>query len=72
VVEYQVERLPLLPGGYTLSVAVHDWEGLHAYDHWHQAFPFVVEPGPTQEVYGLVWMPARWRFACGDVEQEVA
>jgi len=72
VVEYRVEKLPLLPGGYTLSVAVHDWEGLHAYDHWHQAFPFVVEPGQTQEVYGLVWMPARWRFVCGDVEQEVA
>lgn len=69
-VEYHVEQLPLLPGAYTLSVAVHDWEGLHAYDHWHQAFPLVVEPGVAKEVYGLVWMPARWRFVCGEVEQE--
>jgi lipopolysaccharide transport system ATP-binding protein len=69
-VEYQVERVPLLAGGYTLSVSVHDWEGLHAYDHWHQAFPFIVEPGQTREVYGLIWMPARWRFICGDVMKE--
>lgn len=72
VVEYRVESLPLLPGGYTLSVAVHDWEGLHAYDYHYQAFPFTVDPSPvTTEVYGLVWMPARWRFVCGGVECEV-
>jgi lipopolysaccharide transport system ATP-binding protein len=69
-VEYRVETVPLLPGGYTLSAAVHDWDGLHAYDHWHQAFPFLVMPGETQEVYGLVWMDARWRFACGGVIAE--
>jgi hypothetical protein len=71
VVEYQVEALPLLPGGYILSASVYDWEGLHAYDHWHQAFPFVVEPGRTNEIYGLVWMPSRWRFSCGSTELEV-
>jgi lipopolysaccharide transport system ATP-binding protein len=70
-VEYQVERIPLLPGGYTLSAAIYDWEGLQAYDHWHQAFPLVVEPGETKEVYGLIQMPARWRFASGDFEQEI-
>jgi lipopolysaccharide transport system ATP-binding protein len=70
VVEYQVEMTPLLPGGYVLSAAAYDWDGLHAYDHWHQAFPFTVTGGQTQEIYGLVWMDARWRFACGDVELE--
>jgi ABC-type polysaccharide/polyol phosphate transport system ATPase subunit len=69
-VEYRIERIPLLPGGYTLSAAIYNWEGLHAYDHWHQAFPFVIEPGETNEVYGLVQMPARWRFASGGVEVE--
>jgi len=73
VVEYRVESLPLLPGGYTLTVAVHDWEGLHVYDYRHQAFPFTVDPSPvTSEVYGLVWMPARWRLVCGGVEREVS
>jgi lipopolysaccharide transport system ATP-binding protein len=70
VVEYKVEMVPLLPGGYVLSAAAHDCDGLHAYDHWHQAFPFTVTGGQTQEVYGLVWMDAHWRFACGDVELE--
>ena len=69
-VEYKVERIPLLPGGYTLSAAIYDWEGLHAYDHWHQAFPLVIEPGETNEVYGLIQMPACWRFASGGVEVE--
>jgi len=69
--EYRVESLPLLRGGYTLTVAVHDWEGLHTYDHRHQAFPFTVDPSPaTAEVYGLVWMPARWRLQCGGLERE--
>lgn len=70
IVEYIVESLPLLPGTYTLTAAVYDWEQVHAYDHWHQAFPFAVEPGRAEEVYGLIWMPARWRFASGGVERE--
>ena len=70
VVEYEVETVPLLPGRYVLSAAAYDWDGLHAYDHWHQAFPFTIVPGQTQEIYGLVWMDALWRFACGGVELE--
>jgi lipopolysaccharide transport system ATP-binding protein len=70
VVEYEVETVPLLPGGYVLSAAAYDWDGLHTYDHWHQAFPFTIVSGQTQEIYGLVWMDARWRFACGGVELE--
>jgi ABC-type polysaccharide/polyol phosphate transport system ATPase subunit len=67
-VEYKVDTVPLLPGVYTLSAAVYDWDGLYAYDHWHQAFPFTITPGETQEIYGMVWMPARWRFINGKVE----
>jgi lipopolysaccharide transport system ATP-binding protein len=69
-VEYKVDTVPLLPGGYTLSAAIYDWEGHQAYDHWHQAFPFVIESGQSREVYGLVCMPAHWRFTSGDVERE--
>ncbi len=70
VLEYRVDELPLLPGDYNLSMAVHDWDGLRSYDHWHQAVPFVVGPGETEEIHGLVWMPSRWRLVCGDVEWE--
>jgi lipopolysaccharide transport system ATP-binding protein len=71
VVEYKIEEAPLLPGDYLLSASVYDWEGHHAYDHWHQVFPFTIEAGTLPELYGLVCIPAHWRFASGGVEREI-
>jgi len=59
-VDYVVDALPLLPGSYQLSVAIYDQTCLHAYDHHHRRYPFVVEEGAVSERYGLVYIPARW------------
>jgi ABC-type sugar transport system ATPase subunit len=59
-VDYVVDALPLLPGSYQLSVAIYDHTCLHAYDHHHRRYPFVVQEGAVPEGYGLVYIPARW------------
>lgn len=69
-VEYQVDTVPLLPGDYSVSVSAHDWDNMRSFDNWHLGSHFKVEAGKTNELYGLIWMPARWRLRCGDVAQE--
>jgi lipopolysaccharide transport system ATP-binding protein len=70
-VNYVVDALPLLPGSYQLSVAIYDYTCLHAYDHHHLRYPFVVEEGAVPEGYGLVYIPARWEHRlAGGREQE--
>ena len=59
-VDYVVDALPLLPGNYQLSAAIYDHTCLHAYDHHHRRYPFVVEEGVVPAGYGLVYIPARW------------
>lgn len=59
-VDYEVERLPLLPGTYELSAAVYDRSCSHPYDHHHRRFPFRVRAGTNRERFGLVALPAVW------------
>jgi lipopolysaccharide transport system ATP-binding protein len=65
VVEYRIKALPLLRGLYTLSVAVYDEHGLHAYDHHDRLYPFHVQQLRIREAYGMVWMEAEWRHEPG-------
>jgi len=70
-VDYVVDALPLLPGSYQLSVAIYDHTCLHAYDHHHRRYPFIVEEGAVAEGYGLVYIPARWEHRpAGGKKQE--
>lgn len=65
VVEYQVKSLPLLRGLYTVSAAVYDEHGLHAYDHHDRLYPFHVQQRQIRELYGAVWMDADWAHVPG-------
>lgn len=65
VVRYHIERLPLLPARYELTVAVHDSRYPVAYDFHDHAYQFEVVGGGTTEIYGLVVFPARWEWVCG-------
>ena len=65
-IEYIVDGLPLLEGSYLVSVSLYDYDGLHAYDHHHQAYGFrVYQDESRQERYGTVMIPSRWQMLSG-------
>jgi lipopolysaccharide transport system ATP-binding protein len=62
-IEYVIDSLPLLEGSYLVSTALYDYDGLHAYDHHHQAYSFrVFQDEARQERYGTVAIPSHWRM----------
>jgi ABC-type polysaccharide/polyol phosphate transport system ATPase subunit len=62
VVRYTIERLPLLPGRYQLTVAAHDSVDPIAYDYHEEAYSFRVVEGGTAETEGLVALDATWKW----------
>ena len=60
---YHINSLPLLPGSYLVSAAIQDGEQPHAYDFHVQAYRFLVEPGGSRELHGLIALPATWEWA---------
>ncbi len=68
---YHIERMPLLPGTYELSVAVYDRACSHPFDHHHRRFPFHVRSVDVREQFGVVSFPARWSHAPGAPELRV-
>jgi len=66
-IDYCVEALNLLPGGYQFSAVVYDQEALHAYDHHHRVYPFWVDPNPAiRHRYGTLYLPAHWQHRTGE------
>lgn len=61
--EYHIESVPLLPGRYSISVAVYDQDLVNAYDHRDRFTTLVVVEGTSLERFGLVELPAHWSFA---------
>ncbi len=62
-VDYEIERLVLGAGEYTLSLAIHDANGMIRFDHQDRALQLRVQPG-REIVAGVVdmmgtWVPAR-------------
>src|SRR5690606_20494877 len=52
VVRYRVDRLPLLPGRYVVSVSAYDYDLIDAYDHRERVATFTVTEGGTRERFG--------------------
>lgn len=65
IVDYRIPELPLLPGMYQLSVAVHDATGLRAYDFHTLHYSFAVRTRALQKSYGMVELPANWSHQPG-------
>jgi lipopolysaccharide transport system ATP-binding protein len=63
--DYVVKELPLLPGTYLLTAAIHDLEGKHTYDHIHQRFTFRVRSGGVRETFGSFHIPSTWQWRPG-------
>jgi lipopolysaccharide transport system ATP-binding protein len=64
-VDYVIEELPLLPGTYLLTAAIHDLEGKHTYEHIHQRFTFRVRSGGVRETFGSFYIPSTWQWNPG-------
>ena len=60
-IDYVVESLPLLPGRYSLTVAVYDRSIQRPYDHWHRMRGFVVLAGEAEVQDGVCYVPGQWR-----------
>ncbi|MCA9934194.1 MAG: ABC transporter ATP-binding protein [Ardenticatenaceae bacterium] len=63
VVRYRIQALPLLPGKYLLTTAIHDSRRAKAYDYLENAFDFRVIPSKaTKETDGIILFPATWEW----------
>lgn len=61
VVRYRLERLPLLPAHYRVTVAIHDTHQPRAFDFHEEAYQFqVIRQGEPQQ--GLLDLPAKWEI----------
>lgn len=63
VICYQIERLPLLPARYQVTVAVHDGRTHFCYDYQPEAYTFWIAPGSAIELEGLIALSAVWEHA---------
>jgi ABC-2 type transport system ATP-binding protein len=59
-VDYQVERLLLVPNTYFLSIALVDYSCTHTFDHRHRLFRFDVRPGVPGDGLGVVSLGGTW------------
>jgi ABC-2 type transport system ATP-binding protein/lipopolysaccharide transport system ATP-binding protein len=58
-IDYAIDRLVLGPGEYTMSLAIHDANGMVRFDHQDRAVQLRVQPG-RRPVVGVVDMMGRW------------
>ena len=65
-VRYHIRQLPLLPGRYQLTAAVHDSAEPIAYDYHEEAYSFRVVEGGTDEKEGLIVLDAAWESCAPD------
>lgn len=62
VVRYRIEKLPLLPSRYEVTAAIHDSYRSHAFDYHKRAYSFRVVAGGSDEIHGLLELPASWHW----------
>ncbi len=70
VVRCAFDSIPLVPGGYSVSVALFDQEDLNPYDQWYRAVAFTVDSELigdarwhlSQEHHGVVYLPPDWEY----------
>lgn len=62
-VDYTIDRLPLMGGRYSVTVALTGSELTDVLDHKHLISSFVVQPTPgLTERTGLLYIPSHWSF----------
>ena len=58
---YRIPGLPLLEGGYLVSVASVNRENTQTYSYHDRLYPFQVFPGSSRERYGLMTLKGTWK-----------
>lgn len=61
-IDYTIDNLPLLGGEYVLTVAVHDFAGMHDFDFHDQKYSFRVSAMNNSDV-GIFKGPGAWHMA---------
>ena len=64
-VELRIDHLPLVPGAYDVSAAIHDDTGTHPYDFREKMLRFNVELGNPRESWGIVSLGGQWSASPG-------
>lgn len=59
---YTIHHLPLLPGRYHITAAIHNSAEPIAYDYHEEAYSFRIIEGGTEEREGLVVLDAGWKL----------
>lgn len=67
-VDINFDPVVLLPGSYDLTVSLHDYHSMHAYDVRQNVLRFDVDRGPLGESSGVVSLSPKWRI--GDLVTE--
>jgi hypothetical protein len=65
-VRYHIPFLPLLEGGYELSVSIVDKTMIDIYDYHDRLYPFRVYRGESREIFGLVTLGGEWSSQVSD------
>jgi ABC-type polysaccharide/polyol phosphate transport system ATPase subunit len=65
-IRYDIDRLPLLPGRYQLTAAVHDSVDPIAYDFHEEAYSFRVIEGESADTEGIIALDATWEHIIED------
>ncbi len=61
-VDFVIDRLALMPGNWRIGVAIVDSTMLHTFDLMVQAFSLHVQPGSSDERYGLIDLQGHWQM----------
>jgi hypothetical protein len=59
-VDLIIDRVPFLPGHYSLDFSIEDGDRSTTYDAWQHAEVLRVQPGSSTEREGVVDIAARW------------
>ena len=59
-IDWEVDRVPLAPGTYELTVAVRDEHNQHFYDRVDKGYRLVVRQGSRPIVAGLIDLAGNW------------
>ena len=59
-VDITVDRMPLLDGKYFITTGIYSADLLHCFDSWDRSNRLIVQPGSSEERYGMVEFGARW------------
>jgi ABC-2 type transport system ATP-binding protein len=60
VIDLHIERLMLVPGTYSVTVAVHDESCTHPFDFRQKLLTLKVELGQPRDILGYVALDAHW------------